>query len=49
MALVPVAQAVTTELTGPLAPKAMEMLPAAMLLIIMGTKKGLIRRLPFSL
>ena len=41
MALVPVAQAVTTALTGPRAPKAMETCPAAMLPMIMGTKKGL--------
>ncbi len=40
MQLLPVAHAVTTHLLGPLAPKAMETSPAAMLAINPGMKKG---------
>ena len=44
----PVAQAVTTELLGPLAPKRMEICPGASFTISMGMKKGEIRPGPFS-
>ena len=43
MVLVEVAQAVTTGRLGPLQPKRMAMLPAAMLEIIIGTNSGEMR------
>ena len=48
MLWLPVAQAVTTELLGPLAPKRMEICPGASFTMSMGMKKGEIRPGPFS-
>jgi len=48
MASLPVAQALTTQWFGPRRVCSMAMRPAAMLLIIIGTKKGEMRRAPFS-
>ena len=47
MALVPPAQAVTGATHMPLSPKRMAIWPAAMLAMVMGTKKGLTRSKPF--
>src|SRR5581483_2942063 len=48
MAWLPVAQAVTTDELGPLAPKRMETSPDAMLMMSMGTKNGETRSGPLS-
>ena len=45
----PAAQAVATEALGPLAPNWIEIMPGAMLPIIMGMKKGLTRLGPLPL
>src|SRR5712692_3420580 len=48
MAWLPVAQAVTTDELGPLAPNRMEITPEAILMMIIGTKKGETRSIPRS-
>ena len=48
MLWVELAQAVTTAMFGPLAPRRIAMYPAGMLVIIIGTMKGLTRLGPFS-
>ncbi len=47
-ACAPAAQAVANDRFGPLAPKRIEIIPGAMLPIIMGMKKGLTLRGPFA-
>src|SRR6266542_1598123 len=46
MAWLPVAQAVTTDELGPLAPNRIEITPEAILMMIIGTKKGETRSIP---